>query len=95
MASRSRRGGGGRRRKKGGVFARVAAIALLAAIAAIAWLALRSQEPPSVEDQVMEMIRENPAAEVLAPAPGGAASEASPEVFRIDEPRPGSKKSKR
>lgn len=59
------------------------------------WFAFCSRETPTVDDQVMEMIRENPSAEVLAPGPGGAATKESPEVFRIDEPARDPKRSKR
>lgn len=45
-----------------------------------------------MEDRVLEMIRENPSAEVLAPGPSGTAPEDAPEVFRVQEPAPGAKK---
>lgn len=68
--------------------------ALLALVAAAIWFVWRSRETASVEDRVMEMIRENPSAEVLAPGPSGAVSEDAPEVFRMDEPAPEKRKSK-
>ncbi|HPA16778.1 MAG TPA: hypothetical protein PLU30_03445 [Verrucomicrobiae bacterium] len=61
-------------------------------LAAIAWFALRRPPAPSVDDQVMEMIRENPSAEVLAPGPGGASEKETPEVLQLEEPQRRSRK---
>lgn len=57
----------------------------LAAIFGIAWLASRRPKEPSMDDRVMDMIRENPSAEVFSPGPAkGSPKKETPEAFRPD-----------
>jgi len=88
----ARRSSQRRRVKKRGPTKGLVGLALvLAAVFAVAWFLSRDRDRPSVDDQVMELIRENPSAEVLAPGPGGPSEKGVPEVFQPD----GAKRSSR
>lgn len=89
VRSRTRQRRPRRRRGRGTFGGAFAFMLFLAAAAALVWLAWSRRKPPTIDDQMVEMIRENPAAEVLAPVPGQTSRPgAGPEVLQMGVPSP-------
>lgn len=90
MAPRSKPRRTQRRRRSSGI---PVFLFFLAVAASLVWLAWKGRKPADLDDRVIEMIRENPAAEVLAPSPaeGNSPPAGAPEAFEPGGPAPRTK----